>query len=164
MLAFPHLLGTCLPSLCSPPFPLHATVSITPLVKVRLSLTLSVSHLRIWLFEQTILFLFLLAKTALAYLPIALFVALGTLFSFQQAQYAHVFRLKPAPFCKLSDGLGSTKKFATSLYSSLSVLSPMFPFISNSLSDLAGTVFSFLLYKKATMGLRTLVSLRKRRG
>ena len=64
---------------------------------------------------QTALFLSLLAKTALAYLATALPVALRPPFSFQQAQFAQVFPLKPAPFCKLFAGFGSTSKSATSV-------------------------------------------------
>ena len=63
------------------------------------------------------LFLFLLAKAALAYFPSALYVALRPLFPFQQAQYVQVFPLKLVPFCKLFAGLGSTNKSATSLLS-----------------------------------------------
>ena len=37
------------------------------------------------------------------------------LFPFRQAQYAQVFRLKPAPFCTLFAGLGGTNKSAISL-------------------------------------------------
>ena len=43
------------------------------------------------------------------------------------------------------------------------VLSLIFPLISNSVADLAGTVFSLLFYQ-ATMGPRTLISTGKRRG
>ena len=42
-------------------------------------------------------------------------MALRPLLSFQQAQYAQVFLLKPAPFCTLFAGLGSTNKSAISL-------------------------------------------------
>ena len=42
-------------------------------------------------------------------------MALRPLFLFQHAQYAQVFRLKPAPFCTLFGGLGSTNKSAISL-------------------------------------------------
>ena len=42
-------------------------------------------------------------------------MALRPLFLSQQAQYAQVSLLKPAPFCKLFAGLGSTNKSATSL-------------------------------------------------
>ena len=82
--------------------------------------------------NHTALFLSLLAKTALAYVPTALSVALRPSFPFQQAQYAQVFPLKPAPFCMLFAGLGSTNKSATSLLLSDSrhpVLSSIFPFI-----------------------------------
>ena len=60
------------------------------------------------------LFLFLLTKAALAFLPTALFVALRPLFPFQQAQYTQVFALKHAPFCTLFARLGSTNKSAIS--------------------------------------------------
>ena len=86
------------------------------LAEVRLSLTWTLSHLRIWYYGQTALFHFFLAKAALAYLPTALSVALRPLFPFQQAQHPQVFPLKPAPFCKLFAGLGSTNKSATSLF------------------------------------------------
>ena len=85
------------------------------LVKVRLSLILTLSPLMIWYSGQTALFLFLLARAAPAYLPTALSVTLRPLFPFQQAQYVQVFPMKPAPFCMLFAGLGSTNKFATFL-------------------------------------------------
>ena len=44
------------------------------------------------------------------------------------------------------------------LSDSRSVLSSTFPVISNSVADLAGTVFSLLLFYQATMGPRTRVS------
>ena len=69
----------------------------------------------IWYSGQTALFLFLLAKAAPAYLPTALSVALRPLFPVRQAQCAQVFPLKPAPFCTLFVGLGSTNKSAISL-------------------------------------------------
>ena len=116
MLALHILRGTCLLSLCSPPSSLHALALISlSLAKVRLSLILTLSPLTIWYSGLTALFLFLLAKATLAYLPSAPFVALRPLFLFQQAQYAQVFLLKPAPFCMLFAGLGSTNKSATSL-------------------------------------------------
>ena len=109
-----------------------------------------------------------LAKTALAYLPTALSVALRPPFSFQQAQYAQVFPLKPGPFCKLFAGLGSTNGSATSLLllsDSRSVLaslfSPPFFLLPQSLSE---TVFSLLQFPQATMGPRTLVFSGQRRG
>ena len=61
--ALPHLLGTCLPSLWSQPFPLHAPALILlSLIKVRLFLTLTLSPLMIWCFGQTVLFLFSFGK------------------------------------------------------------------------------------------------------
>ena len=114
LLVLPFLLGICLSSRCSPPFPLHALALIPPsLTKVRLSPTLILSHLMIWCFGQTALFL--LAKAAPAFLPTALSVAPRPLFSFRQAQYVQVFPLKPAPFCTLCAGLGSTNKPVISL-------------------------------------------------
>ena len=78
------------------------------------SLTLN-ALLTIWCSGQTALFLSLLAKTGLSYLPTALSVASRPPFSFQQARYAQVFPLKPAPSCTLFAGLGSTNKSAISL-------------------------------------------------
>ena len=96
--------------------PLHATALISlSLAKMRLLLTLTLYSLTIWCSGQTARFLFLLAKAALTYLPTALSVALRPLFPFQQAQYAQVFLLKPAPFCMLLAGLSSINKSATSL-------------------------------------------------
>ena len=115
LLALPFLIGICLPSRWSPPFPLHALALILPLAKVRLSPTLTLSSLMIWCFELTALFFFLLARAAPAFLPTALSVALRPLFPFRQAQYAQVFPLKPAPFCTLFADLGSTNKSAISL-------------------------------------------------
>ena len=69
----------------------------------------------IWCFGLTALFLFLLARAAPAFLPTALSVALRPLFPFRQVQYAQVFPLKPAPFCTLFAGFGSTNKSAVSL-------------------------------------------------
>ena len=86
------------------------------LAKVRLSLTLTLFFLTIWCLGHTALFLFLLAKAALAYLPTALSVTLSPHFSFQLAQYAQGSLLKSAPFCKLFAGLARTKKSATSLF------------------------------------------------
>ena len=65
--------------------------------------------------RSSALFLSLLAKTALAYLPTALSVVSRPPFSFQQAQYAQVFPLKLASSCTLFAGLGSTNKSAISL-------------------------------------------------
>ena len=90
LLALPFFLGIGLLLRWSPPFPIHA------LAPIPLSPTLTLSSLMIWCFRQTALFLFLLAKAALAFLPTALSVALRPLFPFQQAQYDEVSLLKPA--------------------------------------------------------------------
>ena len=113
LLALPVLLGICLPSRWSPPFPLHALALIPlTLAKVRFSPILTLSHFMTWYSGQTALFLFLLARAAPAFLPTALSVALRPLFPFRQAQYVPVFLLKPVPFCTLFAGLGSTNKSA----------------------------------------------------
>ena len=107
---------------CGVHFPPPLAPALIPLslAMVRLSFTLVLSHLTIWWSVQTVLFLFFLAKTALASLPTALFVALRLLFPFRQVQLVQVFPLKPAPFCKLSADLGSTNKSAISLLLSYS--------------------------------------------
>ena len=87
----------------------------------------------IWCSGQTALFLFLLARAAPGFLPTALSVALRLLFPFRQAQYVQVFLLKPAPFCMLFAGLGSTNKSAISLlfsyYLTLVLSSPPCPLL-----------------------------------
>ena len=111
MLALRFFLGVFLSSPWSLSFPLHAPALILlSVAKVALSPTLTLSLLMILYSRQTALFL--LARAAPAFLPIALSVALRPLFSFQQAQYVEVFPLKPAPFCTLFAGLGSTNKSA----------------------------------------------------
>ena len=69
----------------------------------------------IWCSGQTALFLFVSVRATAAFLPTALSVALRPLFPFRQAQYVQVFPLKPAAFCTLFAGLGSTNKSAISL-------------------------------------------------
>ena len=97
----------------------------------------SLSLLTIWYSGLAALFLFLLARAAPAYLPTGLSMALRPLFSFQQAQYAPVFLLKPAPFYTLSAGLGSNNKSATSpvlsSYLTLALSSPLCPLLHFSL-------------------------------
>ena len=82
------------------------------LAKARLSPTLTLLPLMIWCFGHTAVFVFLLEKTAPAFLLSAFSVAP---FPFRQVQYAQVSLLKPAPFCTLFAGLGSTNKSAISL-------------------------------------------------
>ena len=166
LLALPVLPGICLPSPWSPPFPLYDLVLIPlPLIKVRFSPTLTLSSITIWYSGLTALFLFLLASAAPAYLPTALSVTLRLLLPFQQAEYVQVYPLEPASICTLLAGLGSTNKPASSLlllFDSRSVSSSIFPLISNSMADLARTVFSLLLFHQTTMGPRTFVSPGKR--
>ena len=116
LLALPFLLGICLRSLWSPPFPPHA-LALIPLspANVRLLPTLTLSLFMVWCSGLTVLFLFLLARAAPACLATALSVALRPLFLFRQAQYAQVVPLKPAPLYMLFAGLGSTNKSAISL-------------------------------------------------
>ena len=88
--------------------------------------------LMIWYSGLTALLFFLLAKAAPAYLPTAhSMAALRPPFPFRKAWFVQVFPLKPAPFCTLFAGLGSTNKSFTShllLSNSCSVLSSIFPF------------------------------------
>ena len=108
----------------------YSSLSLSFAAVLFTSLTLN-ALLTIWSSGQTALFLSLLAKTALAYLPTALSVASRPLFSLQQAQYAQVFPLKPAPSCTLFAGLGSTNKSAISLlFSSYLTLALSSPFCS----------------------------------
>ena len=90
--------------------------------------------LTIWCSGLTALFLF--TKAALAYLPTALSVASKPLFPFRQAQYTKVSLLKPAPFCTLFAGLGSTNKSVTSLffssYLTIALFSPSYPLLHHS--------------------------------
>ena len=112
LLALPFLLGICLRSPWSPPFPLHA-LALIPLTRQGAALAhLDSLPLMIWYSGQTALLLFLLARAALAFLPTALSVALRPLFPFWQFQYVQVFPLKPVPFCTLFAGLGNTIKSA----------------------------------------------------
>ena len=150
--SLPFLLRTCLRSLWSPPFPLHAAAVIyLSLAKGRHSLTLTLSNLTIWCFGQMPLFLILLAKAALAYLPTAISVALRPLFPFWQAQCAQIFPLKPAPFSKPFPGLGINNKSAIFLlfcsYLTFVLSSPPYPILHLSfylnLSGISGRNYLF---------------------
>ena len=92
----------------------YSSLSLSSAAVLFTSLTLN-ALLTICCSRQTALFLSLLAKTALTYLPTALSVALRQLFSFQQVQYVQVFPMKHAPSCTLFVGLGSTNKSAAFL-------------------------------------------------
>ena len=107
------LLGICLPSRWSPPFPPHALALISPLSP-------RCGSRPPWLsppswsgtLDWRLCSFFVLARAAPAFLPTALSVALRPLYSFQQAQYVQVFPLKPAPLCTLFAGLDNTIKSA----------------------------------------------------
>ena len=111
---------------------------------------------------------FFTAKTALVFLPTAHFVVLRPPFPIRPAQFVQVFPLKPAPFCKLSAGLGSTKRSAIPLRLSLCpchfVFFFVFPFTANSLAQLAETVFSILRHYEATIGPWTFIFSWERHG
>ena len=164
LLASLFLLGTCLPSLWSLPFFFHApALMLLFLAKVRLSLTSRSGDLDRWLSSFSFW-----KKAALVYLPTVYCVALRPHFPFRQAQLVQVFPLEPAPFCKLFAGLSSTNMSAISLFlsdsrSNFATLSspPSFTFNSNTLADLAETVFSLPCYYQTTMGPQTLISPRK---
>ena len=132
-----------------------------PLAKMWLSLTLTLLHLTIWCFGQTALFLFLLAKAALAYLPAAFSVALSPHYLFRRPSMFKFFRWSLRHSARSL--LDSAALTSLPLLSSIWLFS-IFPFTSISLVDLAGTVFSLLLFYQATIDLRTLVSPGERRG
>ena len=164
-------LESSLPSLWSVPFHLHAfaLISLCP-IKLRLSPTLTLSPLIIWYSGLTALFFFFLAKMTPAFLITAFSMALRPLPPFQQSQYAQVFLLKPAPFCTLFAGRGSTNKSAIFLlyffYLTLVLSSSPCSLLHLSffLKNLARTVFSLILFYQLAMGPRTLVSPGERRG
>ena len=73
------------------------------------------------------------------------FVWPSPLFPFRQAQFVQVFPLMPAKFCKLSTGLGSTNKFAISLFvSSSQALTLSYPTFYSKPSGRCGR--NFLLF------------------
>ena len=106
------LLETCFSSLWSPPFFFH-TSSLISLCRQGAAL----AHLDPFPPHNVVKWTdgsapFPLAKVALAYLPIAHFVASRPRFSFRQA----LFPQRLATFCKLFVGLGSTNKSAIFLF------------------------------------------------
>ena len=113
LLALPFLLGICLLLPWSPPFPLHVLALILlSLANVRLSPTLTLSPLMIWYSGLTALFHFLLAEAAPAFCQL---LSLWHSFLFGRPSMLKFFPPKPAPFCTLFAGLGSTIKSAISL-------------------------------------------------
>ena len=133
-----------------------------------LSPTLTLSSLMIWCFGQTALFFFLLAKAAPAYLPTVFFVALRLLFSFSAGPVCSSFSAEVCAFLQALCWSRQHHKvcnffFLSLLSDSRSVLSSIFPFVSNSVADMAGTVLSLVFYQ-TTIDPRTLVSPGERRG
>ena len=167
LLALPVLLVICLRSSWSPPFPFYALALIPlTLAKVRLLPTLALFLLMIWYSGQTDLFLYLLARTASAYLPMfslwhwdhSYLFSRPSMFKFFRWSLRHSARLllfwKAPTYLPL---LFSSPIIWLSFCPHHSVLFSMFPFTSNSVADLAGTVF-FLMCYQAAMGPRTVVS------
>ena len=128
LLVLSFLLGTCLPSLRSTPFPLQAPALILLSGQGAAFAHLDSFQSHDWVVWTNGSFPFLLAKAALVSLPTTLSVALRPLFPFQQAQYDQVFTPKLVPFYNVSAGLGSTNKSTTSLLlsDSCSVLATLF--------------------------------------
>ena len=135
LLALPFLLETCLPSLSSPLSPHHALALIRLfLAKVGLSLILMLFSFRIWCSGLTALFLFLLAKTALAYLPTALCGTEATL-CFLAGSVCSSFS---AEACTILNALCWSRQhqqichfysFPFSFYLTLTLLSPPYPLL-----------------------------------
>ena len=98
-----------------------------------------------------------LANCSLCGIETTLFLSVGS-----------VFPMKPAPFFKLSAGLGSTNMSAFFLFFSSSLrLSLCFQhtvLLPQLLAKLAGTIFSHMFYYHSTMGPRKFISSKKRRS
>ena len=90
MLALPHLLGTCLSSLWSPPFPPHAPVD--PSLSRQGAAIAHLDSLTPCDLDRWLFFHFLLvANEILAYLPTTHFVALRPPVPFRQAHFVSLF-------------------------------------------------------------------------
>ena len=172
MLALRFLLGICLCSPWSPPLPVHALdLILLSLATVRFSPTLTFSPLIIWYSGQTALFLSLFPCGS-GILAICSLCGTEATLSFSAGSVCSSFSAEAYPFCTLFVSAAPTSLpfLLSSPIIWLSscphhpVLSSVFPFISNSVADLAGTVFSLLLFYQSTMGPRTLVSPGERRG
>ena len=161
LLALPFLLGICLPSLWSPPFPLHAsTLILFSFAKVQLSPTWTLSPCMIWYSGLMALFLFLLAKGSSGIHANCSLCGTEATLSFSAGPVCSSFFTEA---CTILHALcWSRQHHKVCRFSSSSiwfsfcfrhpVLSSIFPFTSNSLADLVGTVFSLLLFYQAPMG------------
>ena len=134
------LIETCFPSLWSQPLPSHAPAYLDSLPPHDLVISTDV-------FVPTPF-----GKCGAGVLANCSLCGTDATIFFHQAQYAQVFPLKSASFCKLFAGLGSTNK------SYISLLFSVFPCTLISRAHLAGTVFSFFQFYQATMGPWTFVS------
>ena len=164
LLAIPFLLGACLLSLWCPLFFPHAlSLIFLFLAKVQRLLTWTLSLLMIWYSGQTALFFFPFGKDGSGVL--ANFSHCGTeaTLSFSAGSVCSSFS---AEACAILHALCWSRQhqqvchFSSPLLSSnsRSILSSIFPFASNFLADLAGTVFPLFLFYQATLGPRTLAS------
>ena len=135
-----------------------------------LSLTFTLSHLTIWCSRQTALFLFFIGKGVTGLFVNYFLCGTEATLSFLTGPVCSSFSVEACAILQDLYWSWQTPQvchFSFSLLLSNSrhpVLSSVFPFTLNSLADLAGTVFSPLLYQQTTMGTRTLVSPEKRRG
>ena len=119
------------------------------------------NSLMIWYSGQSALLLFLLAKAAPAFLPTALRGTEASL-SFSTGPVCSSFS---AEVCAILQALCWSRQhqqvchFSSFflLSDSNSVFSSDFPLVSNSVADLAGTVFFLLRFHQATLGLGTFV-------
>ena len=165
LLALPVLLEICLPSQWSPPFPLHALALIPlSLTKMQLSHTSTSYPLDLVLWTDGYVpcsfgkgSSSVLANCSLCGTEATLSFLAGPVGSNFSAEACAILRAlcwsrQHQQVCNFSSLL--------LLSDSRSVLSSIFSLISNSVADLAGTVFSPLFYQ-AIMGPRTLISTRE---
>ena len=165
LLALPVLPGIFLPSRWSPPFPLHALFLIPLLQGAALAHfdSLPPHDLVLWT-DGSVPFPFgkggsgVLANCSLCGTEATPFSSAGPVCSSFSAEacailHALCWSRQHQQVCHFS-----FPSIWLSFCPRHSVLSSIFPLISNSIEDLAGTVFSLLLFYQATMGPRTLVS------
>ena len=161
LLALPHLLGICLCSPWSPPFPLHALTLTFPLGAALVHLdSLPPYDLVLWT-DGSVPF----GKGGSGVLANCFLCGTEATLSFSAGPVCSRFS---AEACAILHALCWSRHhqqvchFLSLLLSdSRSVLSSISPFISISL---AGTVFSLFLFHQATMGPRTFASPREQRS
>ena len=157
LLALPFLLGICLRSLWSQLFPHYAPTLISLSRQGTALAHLDSLPLMIW---YSVPFPFgkggsgVLANSSLCGIEAALSFSAGPVCPSFSAEAGAILQV----FCWSRQHQQVCFFFLLLLPDSRSVLSFIFPFISNSVADLAGTVLFFLLFFQTTMGPRTLVS------